>query len=853
MKSANNTINEPGLSPELVQLKASEARFRNLLGNLEAGIVVHAPDTSILMSNTRASDLLGLSQDQMQGKVAIDPAWKFVKEDKSPLPLDGYPVNLILTGKQPIKNYVLGIVQPGRNDIVWVTVNGFPALNELGEITEVVISFIDISQRKNFEILLQEQSEEIGVQNEELQQVNEALSQNVQELAEAKDVAEYNEARLKIVLEASKSGVWDWDIQSNTFYWSDEFLRLFGLPKNVVAGFETWSKALHPEDVDQASLKIREAIENHSELLNDYRIILPDRKIRWIRATGHAIYLNDKPVRMLGLCQDISDQRQLQELHTFLSTTGYPGSDENFFESLARYLAEILDSEYVCIDRLEGDGLTARTVAIFNEGQFEPNVTYALKQTPCGAVVGKTVCCFPENVCRLFPDDPALQDLRAESYIGTTLWSFDGQPIGLIAVIGQKRLKNTAFAENVLKLVAIRAAGELERLEAEINIKLAKEQAEQSDRLKSAFLANMSHEIRTPMNGILGFAELLKTPDLTGEQQQQYIRIIEKSGTRMLNIINDIIDISKIEAGLMQTDIKESNVNEQVEYIYTFFRPEADAKGLKLSFKTPLPAKEAVISTDREKLFAILTNLVKNAIRYTSAGTIEFGYDLVEGDNTGVLRFFVADTGKGIPEDRQDAIFERFIQADIYDTMAQQGAGLGLSITRAYVGMLNGKIWVNSKPGMGSTFFFTLPYVSASRQEIPEVRPAFSSDLPINRKLKILIAEDDEASELLMYMTVKSFSTAVLRVSTGEEAVRACKENPDIDLILMDLRMPGMDGYTATRKIREFNNDVIIFAQTAYGLTGDREKSIEAGCNDYLAKPVFRAQLEELVQSYFGE
>ena len=241
----------------------------------------------------------------------------------------------------------------------------------------------------------------------------------------------------------------------------------------------------------------------------------------------------------------------------------------------------------------------------------------------------------------------------------------------------------------------------------------AKERAEESDQLKSAFLANMSHEIRTPMNGILGFAGLLKEPDLTGEDQKNYIQIIEKSGNRMLNIINDIIDISKIESGQMETTIRQTNINKQVDYIYQFFKKEVEAKGVQFSFVKALPDERVNIFTDKEKLYAILTNLVKNAIKFTSKGMIRFGYE----KNGDFLHFFVKDTGVGIAEERQKAIFKRFIQADIFDTHAHQGAGLGLSISSAYVEMLGGKIWLESQKGKGSVFCFSLPYNLRSADE----------------------------------------------------------------------------------------------------------------------------------------
>jgi hypothetical protein len=379
----------------------------------------------------------------------------------------------------------------------------------------------------------------------------------------------------------------------------------------------------------------------------------------------------------------------------------------------------------------------------------------------------------------------------------------------------------------------------------------AKEKAEESDRLKSAFLANMSHEIRTPMNGILGFADLLKQPGLTGKTQKTYIQIIKKSGVRMLNIINDIIDISKIESGLMKVEISQSNVNGQIEYIYSFFKPEAEAKGLQLSFSYSLTAAEATIHTDREKLYAILTNLVKNAIKHTSEGSIELGYQLVMVNGVEELEFFVKDSGMGIPKHRQEAIFQRFIQADIADRMAHQGAGLGLSISKAYVEMLGGKIWVESQEGVGSTFFFSLPYHTKPVIQTV-INPLSAFEKADNaRKLNILIAEDDEVSQILLEKTVKLFSKSILKVSTGTDAVEACRTHPDLDLILMDIQMPEMSGYEATRQIRAFNKKVIIIAQTAYALSGDRKKSLDAGCNDHLSKPINATELRTLILKHF--
>jgi len=216
------------------------------------------------------------------------------------------------------------------------------------------------------------------------------------------------------------------------------------------------------------------------------------------------------------------------------------------------------------------------------------------------------------------------------------------------------------------------------------------------------------------------------------------------------------------------------------------------------------------------------------------------------------MKFYVKDTGIGIPADRQDAIFERFIQADIADKMARQGAGLGLSISKAYVEMLGGKIWVESLEGKGSTFYFTLPYSKEQDQKTDNenVLPSMKRDNSINA-LKILIVEDDEVSEMLLSINLKEFSHEVLKAGSGIEAVEICRANPGIDLVLMDIQMPGLNGYEAARQIRQFNKDVVIIAQTAFGLSGDREKAIAAGCNDYVSKPIDINLLRKIIQNHF--
>ncbi|WP_158275692.1 hybrid sensor histidine kinase/response regulator [Marinilabilia rubra] len=397
---------------------------------------------------------------------------------------------------------------------------------------------------------------------------------------------------------------------------------------------------------------------------------------------------------------------------------------------------------------------------------------------------------------------------------------------------------------------------EVHQLELEIQneeLIIAREKAEESERLKSSFLANMSHEIRTPMNGILGFTEVLRNFKLDENERYYYLDIIEKSGTRMLNIINDILSISKIESQQTEVSNSEVNVNEQVEDIYHFFKLEAEQKKLKLSFHTELPTNKAFFLTDREKVYEVLTNLVKNAIKFTQTGSVDFGVSL-KGE---FIEFYVRDSGPGIQSKQQESIFGRFMQGSRNLNQIQEGAGLGLSISKAYIEMLGGKIHVENNSAhngdnTGATFFFTIPATPVkNKKAVNSVNK--QEKTVVSKKPYVLVVENDEISRMLLFTMIEDISKEIYTATTGVEAVDICRKNPEIDLVLMDIKMPEMDGYKATQNIRKFNRDITIIAQTAHALLGDREKAIAAGCNNYISKPIHSASLRKMIIDCLSE
>jgi PAS domain S-box-containing protein len=381
-----------------------------------------------------------------------------------------------------------------------------------------------------------------------------------------------------------------------------------------------------------------------------------------------------------------------------------------------------------------------------------------------------------------------------------------------------------------------------DRNKAEQELIKAKEKAEESDRLKSAFLANMSHEIRTPMNAILGFSDLLKKENLAEEKKEKYLELINSGGKRLLTIISDIIDVSKIDANQIKINISICNINLLIDNLYEQFSVSSKSTDVMLKTIKGLNKFECNVRTDGNRLVQILSNLIENALKFTKKGIVEFGYT----SSNNLLRFFVKDSGHGIAPSDHKLIFERFSQANQVHTFAS-GTGLGLSIVKGIVDLLGGEIWVESEINKGATFYFTIPYNTAEQKE---TKHTDTSIINYNTGITVLIAEDDTSNFLYIEELFSEYNYTIIHAWDGVEAVELFNKHTNIELVLMDIKMPVMNGLEATKEIRKTNKEIPIIAQTAYAMADDKEKAIKSGCNDYISKPVSQDKLFEIINKY---
>jgi PAS domain S-box-containing protein len=423
-----------------------------------------------------------------------------------------------------------------------------------------------------------------------------------------------------------------------------------------------------------------------------------------------------------------------------------------------------------------------------------------------------------------------------QGYVGEKFLDLNGETLDVEVIGIPISYLGEPAVQTILRDISVRKQFEQELIRA-------KEKAEESDKLKTAFLHNISHEIRTPMNAIIGFSALLNEPDLNQETQRSYLKIITDSSDQLLAIVNDIIEISNIEVGILKATINEINLNAQLMLLYQQFNHKANEKNIDFRLLTTLSGSRSYIETDNLKLMHVLSNLLSNAFKFTTRGKITFGYNL-EGD---FIQFFVTDTGIGIHEDQFEKIFERFYQVESTVSRAYEGTGLGLSISKAYVQFLGGRIWLTSQPCVGSTFYFTLPYIVSKKQYITEMEAENNKEFR-NPEKSVLIAEDDDNNFFLMKELLSEMNLKIIRASNGVEAVDAFRTGEKIDLVLMDIKMPLMDGYEAARQILEEQPGAKILAQTAYA--DDEVKALESGCMGFISKPFVKDRFVSLVKEY---
>ena len=652
-------------------------------------------------------------------------------------------------------------------------------------------------------------------------------SQLRQEYQRASEALRQREEQYRTLVEGMNEGIMLADNQDVILFVNQQTCDITGFSCDELIG-KVYCDLLFDEENRKTILKKNKLRMQGVKDIYDIQLLRKDKSNIWIRISGSPVYDNQGKVSgSIGLLENIND-RKLAEEELRKLTQAIEQSPDSIIIANTKGTIEYVNPSSTKLTGFSKEELVGQNVSILSSGH---------KSLQEQEQLWKTI-----HSGRIWSGEMENKRKNGEIY-----W----ESVSISPIYNQKN--------EITHFLAIKEdVTERKRLTQELVT--AKEKAEESDQLKSAFLANISHEIRTPMNGILGFSELLKTPDLGKDARDRYIHVIEQNGTRMLNIINDIVDISKIEAGQMNVHLQETNVNHLLKDLLSVFAPDAKAKGLRQSVATGLPDDESIVLTDQTKLAQILTNLLKNALKFTPHGSIEMGYDCIGAPTDSSasfletqsepiwLQFYVKDTGIGIPEDQQIMIFERFRQGSISLSRAYEGAGLGLSISKAFVEMLGGKIWLNSKPFNGSVFYFALPMQTNTISENNTAEKTLHENE--TSRLNILLAEDDENSRLYLKTVLGNENTVIFEVRNGKDAVESVKNIPELDLVLMDMKMPEMDGYEATRQIKKIRPELPVIAQTAYAFVEDQEKARKAGCDDYIPKPLNRMLLEEKIRKH---
>lgn len=371
----------------------------------------------------------------------------------------------------------------------------------------------------------------------------------------------------------------------------------------------------------------------------------------------------------------------------------------------------------------------------------------------------------------------------------------------------------------------------IELIQANDALTLARDKAEASDKLKTSFIQNVSHEIRTPLNGILGFSALLTDSDLSQEEKDEFSNLLRASSQRLINTVTDYMDISLLVSNLMEIHPKQFDVGRLLFALKDEFATVCTSKDIEIVIQCPSENQSLLIENDEELLSKVLRHLIDNALKFSRKGVVVVDFDYTDDK----LQFSIKDEGLGIATESQERVFEVFMQEDPSTTRGHEGSGLGLSICKGIVKLLGGDIYLKSEKGLGTTISFAIPY-NGSKASAKQNEPS-----PVNEKSKdpvVLIAEDDSSNRIFFELLIRKHCKRLHLAENGREAVELCKANPDIDLVIMDIKMPVMDGIAATQLIRAFNKEVKIVAVTAYGKDQELNDFESLGFNDVLPKPL---------------
>jgi len=646
------------------------------------------------------------------------------------------------------------------------------------------------------------------------------------ELAQANSKLEQIKHEVTRLERISHVGTWHLDTASNEVIWSEELYRMYGFDASKPPPpYTEHMKLFTPESWELLSRSLEKTVTEGIPYELELETVRDDGSHGWMWVRGEAeLDDQDKVTGLWGAAQDIS-MRKKEECLVWEAKRKAEQNEADF-----RRLFENMEQGYAVHEMIYDEaGNPVDYRFILANRAFEK-----LTQIKVPDCIGKTVREVIPGVEQQFILNYGEVALTGEALHFESYSACLGRHYDVIAYCPRKHYFATVFTDST----------KVRHYEQELIE--AKNRAEESDRLKSAFLANMSHEIRTPLNAIIGFSSFLADPGSSQDDLTECAEVIHNSGQHLLELINSIIDISKIDSGQMEVEKAPVDINAVCRNVFSLFQSERfdrHKKDIELKLSLGVPDLSFSLNTDDTRLKQVMINLLGNAEKFTEKGEIEFGYQ-VEGEE---VQFFVRDTGIGISEEVKERIFERFRQGYQGTEKLYGGTGLGLSIAKACVELLGGRIWVESREGEGSTFYFTIPCEDLSKQIPAEgdenPTPGFNGEL-------VLVAEDDDLSFGLLSRILKKQNLNCIRAQDGREAIRQCLDNQEVRLVLMDIQMPEVSGVEATKEIRKVRSQLPIIAQTAYAFASDREEFLEAGCDDYISKPISKERLLQLLHQY---